>query len=335
VLIVSLVLIALSAVIGRLWERRGELFLGAVVVGAALVALGARGKLTSPYTLETNYYAIRVYDDEYQGEPVRALALDHLVHSYTKPDDPTFMGYEHEHVQAEFARLAATRAGGAAHVLVIGGGGYTFPRWAEAALPRTSVEVVEIDPGVTEVAHRELGLARDTRVVTHNMDGRQFVQERAAPGSYHLVVQDAVNDLSVPYHIMTKEYNDAVKRLLAPGGAYLLTVIDLFEDGLLLRAAVRTMRETFPHVDVLGASELWKQDKRMVYVIYGSDRPFDRAELAAAVAQQGGGPAETVAMPDDLLQAYLDRRPAPVLTDAYAPVDNLISVTFRKREEER
>jgi spermidine synthase len=343
VLAVSLVLIVLSALCGRIWERRGELFLGAVVIGAALYGLAARGKLTSPYTLETNYYAINVSDTEYQGEPVVALALDHLVHSYTKPDDPTFMGYSHEEVQAEFAHLAADRAGGAPHLLVIGGGGYTFPRWAEARLPKAAVEVVEIDPGVTQVAHRHLGLAADTRVVTHNMDGRQFVQERAAPGSYHLVIQDAVNDLSVPYHIMTREYNDAVKRLLAPGGVYLLTVIDDFEDGRLMPAAVRTLRETFPHVALLATGELWKpaaredgtpgEVGRQVWVIYAADRPFDRAALVAALERQQAGAAKTLPMPAGELEAHLAARPAPVLTDAYAPVDNLISIVFRKREE--
>jgi spermidine synthase len=334
VLAVSLVLIVLSAACGRVWRRPAELFIGSIVIGAALFGLGYRGNLTSPYTLETNYYAIRVnHDSLYQGEPVTSLSLDHLVHSYTKPNDPTFMGYPHEEVQAEFARLAADRAGGAANILVIGGGGYTFPRWAEAALPKTSVEVVEIDPGVTRVAHEHLGLARDTRVVTHNMDGRQFVQERAAPGHYQLVIQDAVNDLSVPYHIMTKEYNDAVKRLLTPDGVYLLTVIDEYEDGLLMRAAVRTLRKSFPYVAVLGASALWEHDQRSVFVLYAADRPFDRAALAAAVDRQKAGPATTIAMPADELQAYLDRRLAPVLTDAYAPVDNLISVVFRKRAE--
>ena len=47
------------------------------------------------------------------------------------------------------------------------------------------------------------------------MDGRQFIRERAAEGHYKFVIQDAVNDLSVPYHLMTKEYNDAVKETLA------------------------------------------------------------------------------------------------------------------------
>ena len=185
----------------------------------------------------------------------------------SKPIDDE-LGYPHERVQAEFTRLAAAgyprsgSPGGAPHLLVIGGGGYTLPRWAAKTFPAASVEVVEIDPGVTEVAHHSLGLARDTPVITYNMDGRQFVQERGEPGHYQLIVQDAVNDLSVPYHIMTKEYNDAVERLLAPDGIYLLTVIDEFEDGLLMRAAVRTLREKFGHVELLASSPLWKDNQR-------------------------------------------------------------------------
>jgi hypothetical protein len=68
-----------------------------------------------------------------------------------------------------------------------------------------------------------------------------------------------------------------------------------------------------------------------VWVIYGSDRPFEPEKLAAALEKQKAGPMETKVMPADDLQAYLDRRPAPVLTDAFAPVDNLISIVFRKR----
>ncbi len=332
----SLVLMALSAVVDRPWRRPAELFVSSMVVGAAVVAVIFGNQLITPPTMETNYYTIQVDDSEYQGEPVKRLTLDHLIHSYVKPDDPTFTGYEHEQVQVDVARLVAEQTGGTANVLVIGGGGYTFPRWAEVKFPGMKVEVVEIDPGVTEVAHRELGLRRDTKIITHNMDGRQFVQEQAPRGHYQLVVQDAVNDLSVPYHIMTKEYNDAVARLLTPDGIYLLTVIDEYEDGLLMRAAVRTMRATFPHVTLLAAGELWKSDEddevgRQVWVIYGSSRPYDATALAQALNKQGTGVPTTAAMPDDVLEAYLDRRPAPVLTDAYAPVENLISVVFRKR----
>jgi spermidine synthase len=341
VLAVSLVLILLAAALDKPWKRPAELFVGSIVVGAALFGLAFKGLLTSRYTLETNYYAIAVEDAVYQNEAVKALHLDRLIHSYVKPDDPTFMGYPHEQVQAEFARLASARTGGKPNLLVIGGGGYTYPRWLEHTLPGASVEVVEIDPGVTEVAHRELGLSRQTRIVSHHMDGRQFVQEQAPKGHYQLIAQDAVNDLSVPYHIMTQEYNDAVARLLTEDGVYLLTVIDEYEDGLLMRAAVRTMQKTFAHVHLLGAGELWEPGRdddgtpqkvgRQVWVIYGSAKPFDRTALAAALQRQNAGDVQTLAMPDEKLKVYLDAKPAPVLTDAYAPVDNLMSITFRNR----
>jgi spermidine synthase len=356
IMLVALGLILLSIPVGRAWLRPGELFLSAVVCGGALLAMVYPDFLKKDYDLETNYYAIKVSDDEYEGEPVRKLVLDHLIHSYVKGEavmdgenvaldenkdekfipDNTFLGYAHEQVQSEFAWEAFARAGERPRLLVIGGGGYTLPRYLEAQMPAATVEVVEIDRGVTEIAHRKLGLSRRTRIDTHFMDGRQFVQERAAPGQFDLVMLDAVNDLSVPYHLITKEFNDAVKRALSPEGVYLLTVIDEFEEGELMRAAVRTMKQTFAHVHLLGASALWKpaaegdEVGRQVWVIYGSDRPFDLDSLRQAVQRQGGG-VKTVAMPDEDLAAYLAKDPQIILTDAYAPVDNLISIAFRKR----
>src|ERR1700745_643674 len=88
------------------------------------------------------------------------------------------------------------------------------------------------------------------------MDGRQFVAERAGPGTYDLITQDAVNDLSVPAHLLTKEYNDAVKATLKPDGVYLLTVIDSLSEGRRWRSAMRTLKETFPYVAVLASEEV-------------------------------------------------------------------------------
>jgi hypothetical protein len=123
------------------------------------------------------------------------------------------------------------------------------------------------------------------------MDGRQFVAERAAPGSYDLVIQDAVNDLSVPAHLMTKEYNDAVKGALKPGGVYLLTIIDSVGHGKLWKAAMATLGRTFPHVVLLAESEVpaggtptgnsWDRG-RHVLVIYASDTPFSLEALKNA-----------------------------------------------------
>ena len=62
-----------------------------------------------------------------EGHPAAlSLNLDRLLHSVVDPYDPTYLYYPHEHTQVEFVRLAR-EAAPEPKVLVIGGGGYTFP----------------------------------------------------------------------------------------------------------------------------------------------------------------------------------------------------------------
>ena len=301
-LTVALGLTGLAFAVGRLWKSGGLLFGSSVVVGGAVAGLFLIDFGGKRYDLETKYYAIRVSTDwpdrpdleaeedlqKRHGSDVRRLALDHLLHSYVKEGDPAWLGYTHEQVQVEILRWFRHEAKDEkTDILVIGGGGYTFPRYVEAELPDVGVDVVEIDPGVTEIARRMLGLSRTSAIRSHHLDGRQFVAERAKPGRYRLVVQDAVNDLSVPYHLLMREYNDAVKRTLAPGGAYLLTVIDSLEEGEIWRAAVATLGKTFRHVQLLGPSAFRTAngsllDGRHVFVIYAADAPLDAAAVRAS-----------------------------------------------------
>jgi hypothetical protein len=56
-----------------------------------------------------------------------------------------------------------------------------------------------------------------------------------------------------------------------------------------------------------------------VFIIYGSDRPLDREAMAEAV------------QPAELTEQYVRRGRDIVLTDVYAPVDNLFCVVSQKR----
>jgi spermidine synthase len=330
--LIGIVLIVLAFVAGR-FERRLLYWLPATLVTLVAVrGLNRMDKLRSPNTCETNYYAINVYDDKdtVNGQPIKVLVLDNLRHSMVDLDNPSYLGYPHEHVQTEFTRLAAARTANP-HVLVIGGGGYTYPRWVEACLPQVSVEVVEIDPGVTETAYQELGLPRTTRIRSHNLDGRQFIVEQAPRGYYDLVIQDAVNDLSVPSHLMTREYNDAVRSVLKEDGVYLLTVIDRYKSGQFLRAALATMMQSFPEVQLLADRPHWDADGQSVYVIYGSRRRLDLDELQAILVHQNAAPRMTVALDAERLRADLAAQPPVVLTDQYSPVDQLLAALFRRR----
>lgn len=358
---VALILLGLTFVVGRLWKNSSMLFVGSIIFGGTVVGLIFTGFGQGGYTKETKYYAIKVRgDDEF-----KTLALDLLIHSYVKPNDPTWLGYQHEEIQGELARHA--RSNGPTDVLVIGGGGYTFPRWMERMLPDVHVDVVEIDPGVTEVAQKELGLDPNSKTIHPiHMDGRQFVREKAKKGHYKLVMQDAVNDLSVPYHLLTKEYNEAVKATLAPEGAYLLTIIDSMEKGQLWRAAMYTMLESFKYVEILDPSGFHDDEGRPntkgrhVYVIYGADHPLALGDVRA-VTKEFNLRASLLLLPfadpaipgseyfrmaatmvrerkifshkmdQQELEGYLQKGPKLILTDQYAPVDNLMGKVFLDR----
>lgn len=365
---ITFVLAGTSLRIARVWKHNLLLYGLAIVMGGAAggTILLAMSRTNDDVIVEreTNYYKIKITREfKYYGEDkyytgILHLHLDHLLHSSVNLADPTYIHYEHEHIQMEF--LKAARDGTPnPKMLVIGGGGYTFPRYAKTVLPETELDVVEIDPGVTRVAYEYLGLKKELGIRDYNMDGRQFVAERAAPNSYDLIVQDAVNDLSVPSHLLTKEYNDAVKLAMKEDGVYLLTIIDEVEHGKLWRASMGTLRETFKHVALLTTLEVptptlppnatpkeasyWEFETyrlaqyRLVYVIYASDQLLDVESLRAKNDRNPGtlknSSFYTHVVPDMVLTPFLERERGLILTDQYAPVDNLMADVFRRRNK--
>jgi hypothetical protein len=133
--------------------------------------------------------------------------------------------------------------------MFIGGGGFVFPRWIEVTFPNEPlIDVAEIDPAVQKAIETQLGLATEhgspdedkTWINTHIGDARKFVDDqlrenakrRAAgerPVTYDFVYGDAFNDLSVPWHLTTREFSTKVHDLLSPGeGVYLVNIIDIY-----------------------------------------------------------------------------------------------------------
>jgi spermidine synthase len=323
VLAVSLLPAAATCLVAPVWKRVPLLYPLGVVAGAAVAGLLAFTPAVTGVTRETNYYAIHVKpakDDRGDVVPNQfTLQLDSLVHSRVDLTDPTFLHYKHERVQLEILHAILARVPNP-NVLVIGGGGYTFPRCAKTLIPACSMDVVEIDSGVTAVSYERLGLDPKLGIVSHHLDGRQFVTEYARPGAYDLVTLDAVNDLSVPGHLLTAEFAREVKRCLAPRGVYLVSVIDVPEYGTLWKAVTHTLGEVFPHVAVLSGSAAWDPRGQTVFVFYAGSDPVDWGTLK-----------QTYRPPVDMSGVTA----SPVLTDRFAPVDQMMVEVYRRRKFER
>lgn len=320
---------ALIMVGGLLWRRIAMGSGGVAVAIVTLVGLGWNlGLYRAPCRVESDYYCIQILEAIAGDRGARTLMLDRLIHSYVVLDDPTILGYGYERAYAE---LTQTHAAGRKEVdtLFIGGGGYTFPRYVEAVYPHATVDVIEIDPAVTRATYEHLGLSRETRIRSFNHDARAFLQEWADPKRYDIIYGDAFNDLSVPYHLTTVEFNRMLATRLKPDGIYLANVIDKLEGGEFLKAYVNSLKRVFPHVDILTHSDAGLPFDRNTYVLMASRQPLDHASLETVTSAEPS--LRTVPMPEARLEAYLRSGRALVLTDDFAPVDQLLANLFVER----
>ena len=301
----------------------------AILMFAIFGVAWSQGRFTAPCDVESDYYCIKVQETIADGRPARMLVLDRLVHSYVVPDDPSALGYGYEQA---YANLTELHAAGRERIdtLFIGGGGYSFPRYIEAVYPGSTVDVIEIDPVVIAVAYERLALPSTTRIRSFNQDARVFLTTWPDPKQYDLIYGDAFNDLSIPYHLTTVEFNRIVAGRLKSDGIYLTNIIDRYEGGEFLKAEVNALSAVFPHVYVFGRGGEFLPFDRNTYVVMASRQPLDRERLDAITARDEPS-SRTTPLLDDMLKHYVSIGRALTLTDDFVPVDQLLANLFVER----
>jgi len=263
---------------------------------------------------------------------LESLVLDHLIHSYTDLEDPLYLEYDYIRMYEEIVRWQSSRRK-SFKALFLGGGGYTFPRFIEAKYPKAEVDVVEIDPEITQVAENYLGISKESRIRSFNEDGRWFVMNCKEKKSYDFIFGDAFNDLSIPYHLTTKEFAVQLKNLLKPDGMVLANVIDSFQKGAFMPSYIRTLEEVFGrgNVHLLTLSSDYEHIGISTHVVVASCQRLDMNDFITALKGKGEKEIISHVMPEDQLQQYLTERHSVILTDDYVPVDNLIAPIFEER----
>lgn len=223
-------------------------------------------------------------------------------------DDPQALALPY----TRFYRLTGHFVPDMDRVLVLGGGGYSFPKFALAAHPELLLDVVELDPGVTALAREHFGLRDDPRLRVLEEDARIFLNRNGE--RYDAILCDVFNtDHAVPFHLTTVETVRRLRASLTDNGVVLVNLLSSMsgDRGRLYRALFATYAAVFPRVRAYAVEDpaapgLWQN---VILAAFSdpetADRPSADPELAAMLAARVPDP-ET-----DL----------PVLTDAYAPVD--------------
>ena len=313
-LLTGLVLVLVGAVVAvRLPDRPDRPDLARLSGGLVVVALGATWQVASGGTCdrETRYYCATVVTDPGR-EGGRTLVLDGLRHSYVDLDDPTYLEFSYAKRMAD---VLATRPDGPLDALHLGLGGATLPRYLAAVRPGSRSTVLEVDPGVLALDRERLGLVTGPDLSVQVGDARTLVTKE--PGdSYDVVVGDAFGGLAVPWHLTTVEMVRQVKRVLRPGGVYLLNVID-HPPSRFVRAETATLREMFEEVLLLGTAAQAAGNVGGNYVLVASDSPIEKEELTALAVARGAS--------DRPYDTGEFEAGAQILTDDDAPVDQLLT----------
>lgn len=277
------------------------------------------------YQKDTPYHRIRVEDN---GK-WRELKFDRDSQSGILKSDPLRSMYAY----TDAFHLAKVYQPNLKRVLFIGGGAATGPKQFRSFYPEVHVDVVEIDPEVVAVAKRFFGFKPDDRTTVKVQDGRRFLM--TTRNRYDAIIVDAYYARSIPFHLTTLEFMQALKRRLNPGGVAVFNVIGSVtgRNSQLVRSEYKTIRRVFrscAHFPILhsgeGPSDYSPTAVRNVMLV------ASEAALPAAEVRKRAAALKNPRLPHltRLAAAYNGRTlptgDVPLLSDDFAPVDRLIPV---------
>ncbi|MBI3336658.1 fused MFS/spermidine synthase [Candidatus Peregrinibacteria bacterium] len=186
-----------------------------------------------------------------------------------------FVGNEDDHVFAytrAYALLDRLRPE-AKKALLLGGGTYTIAHHFLKGHSKRTIDAIEIDPMVTEMARKYFPVPTERLTITHE-DARTFLNREEAPGTYHIVFGDTFqSSSSIPFHLTTREAIEHISRLLDEDGIYVLNIIGETTGpfSTFVSAEFNTLRSVFSHVAVLPIDE--EQSPRNI-LLFASKQPF-------------------------------------------------------------
>lgn len=260
---------------------------------------------------DTQYSHVEIVNGTENGYPVRYMVIGNGCESATYTDEA--MKYELVVPYTKYYDLMFEANIKVSNILMIGGGGYSVPQYLVSHYDNLSIDVVEIDGQITELAKKyfflddaleEFNSGESTRLNLIQEDGKVFLNTSAS--TYDAILNDAFSGVTPVESLTTLESVQQISDMLNPGGVYLTNVIGSRTgagSGFLL-AEVKTISQVFDFVYVVPCTEdgeTFSDDSVENYMVVASNSPL---VLERTVE--------------------VDLSDAIILTDDYCPVDSLI-----------
>ncbi|MBI4272520.1 fused MFS/spermidine synthase [Candidatus Uhrbacteria bacterium] len=277
------------------------------------------GRKTGNIDEDTKYQHVQIFTTTHpqNGRKMRVLTTDAAGIQSGAYLDSDELPFEY----AKLFHLAIHFQPNLSRTLMIGGGAYSYPRAFLKKFPKASIDVVELDSKLTELARTYFDLKDDPRLHIFHEDGRMFINRME--GTYDAVYIDAFHSLAPPFQLTTKEVAKKLYDHLSANGVVLMNIASAVEGpgSEFMRAEYATYKNVFPTVEIFPVltSDTAGSIRSIVLLAYKSEKPIvwesDDAEI----------------------QGYLQKRwpkkvkdDISILTDEYAPVEQYLLRAYQE-----
>ena len=272
------------------------------------------GEYGKKISIDTEYGRVLIYNAKLNSEPIRMLNIDGGFESATFLNEDKINELVFEYTK--YYDLMFKSENEINNVLLIGGAGYSYPKYFISHYDKPNMDVVEIDGQITEVAKKyfyldklikDYHLEENKRLNLITEDGRTYLNGNNK--KYEAILNDAFSGLTPAKTLTTLENVELIKNSLCDNGVYLTNIISSLEgnNSKFLRAEVNTLKQVFKNVYVIPCNKTENKEIMINNMVIATN-----ANLQL----------------DDCYNLHLSENEI-ILTDDYCPIENLTDYALK------
>ena len=244
-----------------------------------------QGDMNAIVSYDTQYGRVLISNKLYNNERVRILNIDSGFESATYLDEDKVNELVFEYTK--FYDLMFKSKNEVDDVLLIGGAGYSYPKYYISHYPEKKMDVVEIDGEITNIAKKyfyldklieDYNLNENKRLNLINEDGRTYLNRNNK--KYDAILNDAFSGENPAKTLTTIETINSIKASLNPDGVYLTNIISALEGdkSKFIRAEVNTLKKVFKNVYIVRCQKDLKHDEKQNLMVIATDADLEMNE---------------------------------------------------------
>lgn len=251
----------------------------AICIMMILIVLGKSiFKINNPnIILDTDSQYSRIWVKQIQTEKVtyRTLQVDRGLESYIDTETGE-MGAKYLRYYDLFEYFNKD----AKSTLLIGGAAYTYPIHYLQKYNDKTIDVVEIDDKMTQIAVEQFGLnINDRRLKTYSQDGRSYLNY--SKNKYDTILMDAFKGTNAPFELTTYEALTNAKSMLNENGVVITNIISALEgdNAKFIQYEYATYKAVFDDVRIFRVADMDANDiQNLILVGIKGDLKMDSSK---------------------------------------------------------